>query len=191
MLSNWCWRKLLRVPWTARKLIQSILKGINPEYLLGVLIAPTGSAEAELHTLAIWCKEPTHWKRLWCWERLNTGGEGGDRGWDGWMASLTWWTWVWETWETVKNREAWCAAVHGVTKSQAWLSNWATTRKCLGCSNHTLIPAAFIFCFLLYLLSVFADFNQQWWQLAWFQTCTNVMWKCGNVLSIKRGILIY
>ena len=47
------------------------------------------------NTLATWCKELTHWKRPWCWERLNTRGEGDDRGWDGWMASLTRWTWVW------------------------------------------------------------------------------------------------
>ena len=40
-------------------------------------------------------KEPTHWKRPWCWERLKAKGEGDDRGWDGWMASLTQWTWVW------------------------------------------------------------------------------------------------
>ena len=42
----------------------------------------------------MWCKELTHWKRPWCWERLRAG-EGDDRGWDGWMASPTWWTWVW------------------------------------------------------------------------------------------------
>ena len=42
-----------------------------------------------------WCKELTHSKRPWCWERLKTGGEGDDRGWDGWMASPTQWTWVW------------------------------------------------------------------------------------------------
>ena len=47
------------------------------------------------NTLATWCKELTHWKRSWCWERLKAGGEGDDRGWDGWMASLTQWTWVW------------------------------------------------------------------------------------------------
>ena len=41
-----------------------------------------------------WCKEPTYWKRPWCWERLRAGGED-DRGWDGWMAPLTQWTWVW------------------------------------------------------------------------------------------------
>ena len=46
-------------------------------------------------TLATSCEELTHWKRLWCWERLGIGGKGDDRGWDGWMASRTRWTWVW------------------------------------------------------------------------------------------------
>ena len=45
--------------------------------------------------LATWCKELTHLKRPWCWERLRAGGEGDDKGWDGWMASLTQWTRVW------------------------------------------------------------------------------------------------
>ena len=45
--------------------------------------------------LAMWCKEVTHLRRPWCWERLRVGGEGDDRGWDGWMASPTQWTWVW------------------------------------------------------------------------------------------------
>ena len=56
--------------------------------------------------LTTWCKELTHWKRPWCWERLKTGGEGDDRGWDGWMASPTQWTWVWASsgrwWRTGK-----------------------------------------------------------------------------------------
>ena len=47
------------------------------------------------NTLASWCKEQTHWKIPWCWERLKVGGERDDRGWDGWMASPTQWTWVW------------------------------------------------------------------------------------------------
>ena len=46
------------------------------------------------NTLATWCKELTHWKRPWWWERLRAGGEGDDRGWDDWVASLTQWTWV-------------------------------------------------------------------------------------------------
>ena len=44
--------------------------------------------------LDTWCKEPSPWKRAWCWERLKAGGEEDDRGWDGWMASPTQWTWV-------------------------------------------------------------------------------------------------
>ena len=82
----WCWRRLLRVPWTARRSSQSILKEINPEYSLKGLMLKL--------KLQYWCKKPTHCKRPWCWERLKAGGEGDDRGWDGWMASSTWWTWV-------------------------------------------------------------------------------------------------
>ena len=45
-------------------------------------------------TLAMWCEEPTNFKRPWCWGRLKAIEEGGGRGWDGWMTSLTQWTWV-------------------------------------------------------------------------------------------------
>ena len=45
--------------------------------------------------LATWCKELTHLKRPWCWERLKAGGEGDDRVWDHWMVSPTQWTWDW------------------------------------------------------------------------------------------------
>ena len=74
----WCWRRLLRVRWTARRPNQSILK-----------------ESWNSSTWATSCKELTHWKTLWCWEGLGARGEGDDRGWDGWMASLTRWTWVW------------------------------------------------------------------------------------------------
>ena len=53
------------------------------------------STNRNSNTLATGCEELTHWKRPWCWEKLNAGGEGDDRGWDGWMSSLTQWTWVW------------------------------------------------------------------------------------------------
>ena len=87
----WCWRRLLRVPWTARRSKQSILKQISPEYSLEGLML---KAEAQI-PLATWYKEVTHWKRPWFWERLKAGGEGDDRGWDGGTALPTWWTWVW------------------------------------------------------------------------------------------------
>ena len=47
------------------------------------------------NTLAIWCKELTHWKRPWHWERFKAGGEWDDKGWNGWLAALTRWTRVW------------------------------------------------------------------------------------------------
>ena len=83
----WCWRRLLRVPWTARRSNQSILKEISPKYSLeglmlklqyfGHLIRRADSSEK---TLMLGKTE---------------GREGDDRGWDGWMASSTQWTWVW------------------------------------------------------------------------------------------------
>ena len=86
----WCWRRLLRVPWTARRSNQSILKEISPGYSLeGMML------KLKLQSLATSYKKLTHWKRLWCWEGLGAGGKGDDRGWDSWMASPTWWTWVW------------------------------------------------------------------------------------------------
>ena len=85
----WCWGRLLRVPWTARRSNQSILKGISPVCSLEGLILKWNS-----NTLATWCKELTHLKRLSCWKRLKAGGEEDDTGWDSWMASLTQWTWV-------------------------------------------------------------------------------------------------
>ena len=77
-----------QLSWIARS-NQSILKEISPGCSLEGLML-----KLKLQ-LATWCKELTHWKRPWCWERLREGGDGDDRGWDGWMASSTQWTWVW------------------------------------------------------------------------------------------------
>ena len=73
----WCWRRVLRVPWTTRRSNQSIPKEINPEYSLEGLMLSWSS-----NTLATWWEELIHWKRLWCWGRLKAGGEGDNRGWD-------------------------------------------------------------------------------------------------------------
>ena len=92
----WCWRRLPRVPWTARRSNQYILKEISPECSLEGLML-----KLKLQYFATWCEELTHWKRPWCCERLKVGGEEDDRGWDGWVASLTQRTWVWvssESW---------------------------------------------------------------------------------------------
>ena len=86
----WCWRRLLRVPWTARRSNQSILKEISPGCsLLGLML------KLKLQYFGHLCGELTHLKRPWCWERLRAGGEGDDRGGDDLMASPTQWTWVW------------------------------------------------------------------------------------------------
>ena len=116
----WCWRRLLRVPWTARRSNQSILKEISPEYSLEGLML-----KLKLSTLVTWCKELTQWKRSWCWERMKARGEGDHGGWDGWMASLTRWTWVW-----VSSRIWWWTGKPGMLQSTGsqivghdWL-NW-------------------------------------------------------------------
>ena len=78
----WCWRRLLSVPWTTKRLNQSIIKEISPEYSLEGL---------KLKLQYFDQPDAAHRKRPWCWERLKSGEED-DRGWDGWMASPTWWT---------------------------------------------------------------------------------------------------
>ena len=70
------WRRLFRVPWTARRSNQSILKESSPEYSLEGLILGWSS-----NTLATWYEELTHLKRPCCWECLKVGGEGANRGW--------------------------------------------------------------------------------------------------------------
>ena len=86
----WCWRRLLRVPWTARRSNQSILKrSVLNIYWNGWCWSWNSNS------LATWCEELTHLKRPWCWERLRAGGEGDNGGWDGLMASLTQWISVW------------------------------------------------------------------------------------------------
>ena len=110
----WCWWRLLRVPWTAWRSNQSILKEVSPEYSLeGQML------KLKLQYFGSWCNELIHLKRPWCWGRLKVGGKGDNRGWDGWMASLTQWTWVWVDSGTRRPGVLWFMGL----QSQTQLSN--------------------------------------------------------------------
>ena len=95
----WCWRKFLRVSWTARRSVLNIHWKDR-------------CCSWNSNTLATWCEELTHLKRPWCWERFQAGGEGDDRGWDGLMVSPTRWTWVW-----VSSGSWWWTGKPGVQQS--------------------------------------------------------------------------
>ena len=112
-LKNWCFwtvvlKNTLESPLDCKEIQQVNPKGNK----LWIFIGRTDAEAEKSNTLATWCKELTHWKRPWCWERLKAGGEEDDRGWDGWMASLMWKTWVW-----VGSRSWWWTGNPGVLQS--------------------------------------------------------------------------
>ena len=140
----WCWRRLLRVPWTARRSNQSILKEISPGCSLEGLMLKL-KLQYFGHLM----------QRTDSSERLKEGGEGDYRGWDGWMASLTQWTWAW-----VNSRSWWWTGRPGVLQSMGsqrvghdWANelNWVTIIYAI----NNLKNVSF-----LYLLAPFTHFPQ-------------------------------
>ena len=114
-----CWRRLLRVPWTARRSNQSILKEISPGCSLEGL-----TLKLKLQYFGHLMRRADSFEKTLMLGKLRGGGEGDDRGWDGWMASPAQWTWIW-----VDSRSWWWTGKPGklqfmVSQSGTWLSDW-------------------------------------------------------------------
>ena len=142
----WCWRRLLRVPWTARRSNQSILKEISPEYSLEGLML-----KLKLQYFGRLMPRADSLEKTWCWKRLKVGGEGDDRWWDGWMDPLTQWTWVWAS-----SRNWWWTGKPGMLQSMRsqrvrhdWVTalNWKSFHMwlSLGCLMEVIVDHLVIF----------------------------------------------
>ena len=138
----WCWRTPLRVPWTARRSNQSILKKINPEYSLEGLML---KLELQYFGHLMWRADSL--EKTLMLGKLKTEGKGDARGWDGWMASPTQWIWVW-----VSSGRWWRTGKPGMLQSmgsQKVRHDWATeqaTIYCYACTHAKSPQSCLSFC---------------------------------------------
>ena len=115
----WCWRRLLKVPRTARRSNQCILKEIRPEYSLEGLML-----KLKLQYFGYLMQRTDSLEKTWMLGRIEGRRRRGDRGWDGWMASPTLWTWVWVSFGSL-----WWTGKPGMLQSmglQRVRHDWAT-----------------------------------------------------------------
>ena len=156
----WCWRRLLRVPWTARRSSQSILKEINTGCSLEELML---KLKLQYFGYLMWRVDSL--EKTWCWEGLGAGGEGDNRERDGWMASPTRWTWVWVNsrswWWTGRPGELWIMGLQ--TAGHSWVNGTKLKdHVSLGPQYRAEEVSAFLWKMILKLPSSFeTEFGQQ------------------------------